>query len=263
MRWRKQGIGVRWFTWLLASSLASYSAAEQPKADADWPRLLTEWRSRLGTKGAAEAVKELQGMAGPRAVAALDWMLQREPEPRVREMLLAPLARIEGEKANSILLRHAVRDNSPAVRDAARKHLAERHGAPELVRQYASLLRFPDPVRSNSAESLSQLKVPSAIEPLIDALITMRPEIKAYWDPGTEVQYRYREESPTHRREWRKGWGRSPTTRYYRVHVPETNASVLDALKTLTGRDYRYDKEAWRSWWKEQKASRTQTGSSG
>jgi hypothetical protein len=255
MRWRRHCVGMWWFVCLLASSMALCSGAEQPRTDLEWQRRLLELRRRLGTAEAGDAEKAIQAIADPKAVPALNGMLLREPDAKIRKILLEPLVRMGGEGAKQVLLRHSVLDDNPAVRIAAQEHLIARYSVPELVREYARLLAFPDPIRSGSAENLSKLKDPSAIEPLIDALVTARPEIRSEVLP----------EVVRHSRGYDRSFDRirqhyqyiPPRTRYWRVRVPETNASVLEALKTLTGRDYGYDEQAWKKWWKEQKASPT------
>ncbi len=233
-------------------SVAAHGA--QPTTGVGWRRQLAVWRSMLETEEREQAQAEILGIRSTQALGPIEWMLAREPDPAVRVLFLRAVSGIGGDRAEQILLRHSAMDSSEAVRTHVRKHLIERLGTSELVRQYSRLLAVPEQAVVNcGAESLAQLNDPAAVGPLIDALVTQGRETRIVgrqsgsyfsgWWSGPGMSYR--------------GWSGGS---YYaeigpRVfRVPMSNDSVRKALYDLTGQDFGYDEKAWRAWWAKEKA---------
>jgi hypothetical protein len=246
------------FQFVFALMVAIQSVATQgaqPTTSVGWRRQVTLWRSMLETDKREEAQAAILGITSPQALGAIEWMLVHEPDPAVRVLFLRAVSGIGGDRADQILLRHSAMDSSEAVRTHVRKHLIERLGTNELVRQYAKLLSVPDQAIVNcGAESLAQLNDRAAVEPLIDALVTQGRETRIVgrqfgsqnsgWWSGPGMSYRA----------WSGG------THYAEIgprvfRVPMTNDGVRKALYDLTGQDFGYDEKAWRAWWAKEKAA--------
>lgn len=119
--------------------------------------------------------------------------------------------------------------------------------SPDAVSTFVAALKDSDNDRiRGAAVGLARLGDPSAIAPLIDALVTVHTiEI-----PGTgnrsadSISTTFSNEEP----EITVGDGRQV------VEQAIANQDVLSALVTLTGGvDYHFDREAWRSWYESQK----------
>jgi HEAT repeats len=115
-----------------------------------------------------EFAKILGDEPAPSAVPTLMQLLQAEPAP-IRTVLVETLGRIKGPDASAALVRRAVFDLSPEVREVAVRSLKSRP-ATEYADPLVSTLRYPwPPAAYHAAEAIAFLDLKSSAE-MIDAI---------------------------------------------------------------------------------------------
>ncbi len=93
------------------------------------------------------------------------------------------------------------------------------------------------------------MKDPSAIGPLIDALVTVHKFkiVKAGGDGAHQRHLRHGSRRQVGHRACRPAAARRSSAK------PIPNQAVLDALVAMTGQNFNFDKQAWRYWYAAQK----------
>ena len=155
------------------------------------------------------------------------------------------MARIDTNEAALALAIASIYDPVDDVRQTCLDHL-ETKKRPEVISYYVGKLR--DKKSSNevinlAAIGLGRMKDPSAIGPLIDALITFHKFKIA--NPGGDNSMSATFGSG--------GTGMAVGGKQVIKRVEFHNQAVLDALVALTGRNFVFDKQAWKSWYAGQK----------
>ena len=123
---------------------------------------------------------------------------------------------------------------------------------PEVVAYYIGKLRdkkSTNEVINLAGVALGRMKDPSAIGPLIEALVTVHKfKIeKPGGDNAMSAQLR-RRSRPAAAPGCRRAAGQPYIRRTF------SNQAVLDALVALTGQNFNFDKEAWKYWYAGQRS---------
>ncbi len=217
----------------------------QEAAEKEWMQKINRWESWLGTDKAAAAREALQSIRDPAAVKGLVLAMRSNPNPNVRLLFVAALGRIGTQEAQKALATFAIEDPVEEVRLSC-LDILKVYKTPAAVDFFVGYLRHKDNRLVNRAGvALGQMGDPSAIGPLIDALVTTHKYKIQTRPPGQTTTT------------FGMGPGGAPGPaglsiggggpRVITEHVQ--NRAVLDALSTLTGVNYGFDVRAWRAWY--------------
>ncbi|MDR0610464.1 MAG: hypothetical protein LBG58_10175 [Planctomycetaceae bacterium] len=214
---------------------------KRKQAEIDWEKTIDAWRKVLPNH--AKAKSEILAVTDPLAITALWKALSAEQNEDTRILLLKALSNIGTSPALHNIARWSmnIRENAEVRRtcfDEIRKHVSAKQA---LVGFYASHLnpQYNDVATINAAAlALGEIGGRSALPQLIDALITAHTETKIVNAPGPAFG-NLNGMSGT-----QFGWGS------HKVKEVQTsqNQEVLNALIKLTGVNFQYHKNAWRTW---------------
>jgi len=179
-------------------------------------------------------------------VRALCAALKKERVLSVRTMYIETLAKIGTPEAVKSLAATALEDPMEEVRQSCLDYL-EKKPNPEAVAYFVGMLKSKDNrIVNRAAQALGRMRDPSAIGPLIDALITTH-KFKVQGDPNRH-SYSFGG-APSSGPPGFSFGGNGP--KIYTQHIP--NEAVREALQKLTGKDFNFDKQAWKYWFAAQK----------
>jgi hypothetical protein len=215
-------------------------------AEKQWAQKLKRWRDWLDSDRAAEGRKNILAINDPHAVAALAHSLQNERFPQARILYVEALANIGTPDATEALAACSVDDPNQEVRLTCLDYLEKRPN-PDVVAYYVGRLRSKDNrVVNRAAVGLAHMKDPSAIGPLIQALVTVHKYKVTRGNPGA-MSARF----PTGNTPGGTGLAMNDGPKI--ISVPLTNQPVLDALVALTGQNFSFDQQAWTYWYAAQR----------
>ena len=220
-------------------------------AQQEWFQKLKRWRGWLGTDRDQQGRLSIVAITDPDAVRALATDLRDENNPQTRMLFAEALAKIDAPEAARALAIAAVYDDVEEVRLTCLDHLQAKP-RPDVVSYFIGKLR--DKKSSNevinlAAVGLGRMKDPVAIGPLIEALVT-RHKFKVVQPGGDGAMSPSFGKGPNG-----GGTGLSMGGGPKYIHRDISNPAVLDALVALTGRNFSFDKEAWKAWYASQKKS--------
>jgi len=225
-------------SWRTAQEIELIERDEAAKlASKQWYGKLELLRRSIDKPGNDRAIEAVREISDPAAVAALVAAVHSEPVFQVRSWYLESLARIRTPDAlmalTAIALDHADRE----TRIAATERLVL-VGPHQAVPALAPALASADNAQVNrAAEALGRLGVSSAIEPLIAALETNHVVVADGPAAGsTSATF-----TPA-------GGGLSMGGGPKKKVVRLRNDRVLEALVALTGVNFEWDQDAWRTW---------------
>lgn len=215
-------------------------------AQKEWNKKIERLRRNLATgdDGSGEAAEAIAEIADPHAVPALATALANEPNRRVRLLYLNALARIRDPAARAALVAVALDHADPETRIDATERLAEI--APQAAATAISaVLAGPDNARINRAAAvLGRLGVPTVVPELIAVLETRHVVTVGDGPPEGSTTATFTPE----------GGGLSLGSSRRQVAAPFKNEQVLEALVTLSGKNFGWDIVAWRAWLARQRA---------
>ena len=210
----------------------------------EWFQKVKRWRGWLGTDRNQQACANFRAIDDPMAVAALAKGLRDDSAPAARLLYIDALARIDTPTAAKTLAIVSLDDPVEEVRLSCLDQLAKKE-RPQVTGYYVGKLRSKDnQVVNLAALGLGRMKDPSAIRPLIDALVTVH-KFKIT-KPGGDGSM-----STTFGSGGGGGLAMGGGPKIIRQHIP--NQAVLDALIVLTGHNFNFDKRAWKYWYAAQK----------
>jgi len=218
-------------------------------AQKEWARKINRWREWLETNKAMEGRRNLLAIRDPLAVPALVRNLNNDIEPVARILYVEVLAGIGTPDAIRALATCSIYDPVEEVRLTCLDYL-EKDRHPEVIEYYAEKLRDKDNRAVNlAAVCLRRMKDPSAIRPLIDALVTVHRFQIGSRKPGS---------ISTTFGTGPGGTGAPPGSGLSMGGGPKivtqqiANQAVLDALVSLTGQNFNFDQRAWTYWYASQ-----------
>ncbi len=247
--------GYQWYRgqWRLPQEIELLQRKEQQEsAEREWFTKIKLWRGWLGSNKEEAALKNFASIREPAAVRALATFLESESSPAVRKLYLETLARINTPEAVKILALQALEDPIEEIRLTCLDHLkTERR--PEVVALFISKLKSKDnKTIRRAAIGLAAMKDPTAIGPLIDALITTHT-YKINPPGGPNAMSATFGKGPGGSGAPGGGTGMSFGGGPKMVKIPVQNQEVLDALIRITGVNYQFNVAAWKSWYAQQR----------
>lgn len=216
---------------------------QQESAQQDWFQKIKRWRGWLGSDRDDQARDGIRTINDPAAVKALTLGLRDDADPRVRLLFIEALAKIDTAEAARALAIAAVSDPVEEVRLTCLDYLQLKK-RPDVAAYFVGKLKDKNNVVVNQAGvALGRMKDPSTIGPLIDALITV---------------HKFKIAKPGGDNAMSAGFGSGGTGMSMGggpkiIHQSIPNQAVLDALVALTGRNFNFDKQAWKYWFAAQK----------
>lgn len=222
------------------------SRRQQELAEKDWFRKVSQWREWLGTERHAMALQNLMTIDDRAAVKALAAALDEDPRASARRVYVDALAHVGGPAAAEVLTVKAMEDPVLEVRLTCLDWL-KTTSDPAVVAYFVRGLKHKNNafVR-RAAVGLSAMRDPSAIGPLIEALVTEHKFVvpgSGGGGPGS-ISTTFGSGGGG----MSVGGGPKVSRQFIR------NPECLDALVLLTGgANFQYDVGAWKSWYAGQK----------
>lgn len=215
-------------------------------AQKEWAQKIKRWRDWLRGDRFLAGQKNILAIKDPHAVAALARNLQDDPVPQARIMYVEALGNIGTPEAVQVLAVCSIKDEIEEVRLTCLDYL-EKKNSPEVVAYYVGELRSKDnQVVNLAAFALGRMKDPSAIGPLIGALVTVHKYKVSKGSPGSTTATFPTGNTPG-----------GPTLALNEgpkiIEYPHKNQQVLDALTALTGQNFDFNQRAWWYWYAAQK----------
>ncbi len=217
-------------------------------AQQEWCQKVKRWRGWLGTDRHDQARQNIRTITDLVAIKALTIGLRDDRDPHARLLFVEALSKIDTPEAARALAIAAIYDEVEEVRLSCLDNLQTKP-RPEVVAYFVGKLREKDNVVVNlAALGLGRMKDPSAVGPLIDALVTTHT-YKISTPGGDGALSPSFGTGPGGRPVGGLSVGGGP--KYIRRQIP--NQTVLDALVALTRRNFNFDKQAWKYWYAAQK----------
>lgn len=215
-----------------------------------WMQKLDRWLSATDGEEGRQAYQAIAAIKDPLAVKALARALVgegrdalRDPRDPVRILIIEVLAKIGTVKAAQALATSAIEDPIEEVRLTSLDYLKQQDN-PAAVDHFIGRLKSKDNIEVHrAATALKAMNNPAAIAPLIDALST-RHKYKIGTGSGGDISTTF---TP--------GGGGGMSMGGNRVKIVEQdvlNRPVLEALVSLTGMNFSFDKQKWRAWYASQ-----------
>jgi len=187
-----------------------------------WYRQLCHWRHDLTTERREQAVAAILAVRDPCAVPGITVLLRREETRPMKMLWVNTLARIQSPQALRVLVDVVLEDLDLEVAHGCLDLLVPIR-SPLVQRWFLESLRHEqNGVVNRAGVALGRLGDRSAVDSLIDALVTLHRVLAKIPTEGEAIQVRI---------------------------VSFENRDVLSALKALTATNgYGYDKRAWKQW---------------
>jgi hypothetical protein len=213
----------------------------------EWVDNVRTWRNWLDSNRYDAAIAQFDKIDDPMAIKALVRGLDNSREdPHVKIIYIRSLARIGTGEALGILADCAMNNDDGEVRMACLELLKKKKDS-SMVRFFVRYLGNRDNYMVHRAAiALRELGDPSAVGPLIDALITTHKTKISSGSPG-QVSTNFGSGSTGRGGGMSVGGGPRFETKSYQ------NRPVLDALASLTNVTFAFDVDAWRAWFRSQK----------
>ncbi len=229
-------------------------AREVELAQKQWYPKLKRWISWLGGSKVDEGLRNIRAIDDPSAVKALAGELARNRFPQTRVLLIEVLARIGTDDAIRELALCSIEDPVEEVRLTCLDYL-QKEERPDVVAYYVGKLRSKNNHELNcAAVGLGRMKDPSAIGPLIDALVTYHKHKIQRGNPGS-VSGTFGTGPGGSGAPGGSGLSTGGGPRI--LNVPYTNQAVLDALISITRHNFSFEQQAWRVWYASQQKHET------
>lgn len=236
--------------WRLPQEIALRDEREQLKrAELDWQRRIERLKYQMQhAERPLEAQREFLEIRDPNAVKPLGLCLLRDPRPVMRVMAAETLAGIGSPAAIQLLVQSSLMEpHIEAFHDIADRIVEKRFAGLSLI--YIKALRHENnQVVNRAGHMLGRLGDATALEPLIDALVTTHyrtPPQSSHPDATTASFAKDGESSNP------LGGGTGITKAGATAPIPITvpNQEVLHALVRLSrGVTFQFDQRAWRVW---------------
>ncbi|MCE9552402.1 MAG: hypothetical protein K8T91_03370 [Planctomycetes bacterium] len=253
-------VGERWLTleermkeegkikhgnrWVLAQELELIKQREaDKKSQGDWHAKLSLWRKWLDGDKAGAARREILDIHDKAADDPLITKLKREKDPRVRELYAEALSNIGTPAAVKTIVEYSIGDPNRSFREFCRDLIEKHKPAGALPLFVKGLSDKDNAVVNRAARGLGRLGDQAAVRPLIDALVTKHKYIINQGGGAGSI-------SPTFSRDANGNGGAGlssgggPKIVIRSLH----NDEVLAALVKLTGQDFDFDVNGWKSW---------------
>ncbi len=228
------------------------SRDKQLKAEAEWRQKISRWRAWLDGNRAEQGAKNLRAIDDPMAIVGLADRLTKKLDPRTdaRLIYVEALARINTQQARGPLAACAMDDPVEEVRLSSLDEL-QKHKDDAVTAYFVGRMRNKHASNADinrAGVALGRIKDPSAIEALIESLVTRHYEvIQPAGGPGGMTTTFNKNGGP--------GGGIAMNQKPKLIPHDLQNQDVLDALVSITGQNFGYDQRAWATWYRNQKAA--------
>ncbi|MDO4575618.1 MAG: HEAT repeat domain-containing protein [Planctomycetia bacterium] len=238
--------------WVTAQEKAYYEKKTQTASEVKRLTLaINKWRQDLGGKRNAEALANLEALTDPNAVPGLVEALKKDSRPQARKLYVKALGRIGTIDAFVVLRTMAVNDRDEEMRLTC-LDILKVHPDKSLTDYFVSRLspKTSTNVQVNyAALALGELGDRTAVPALIEALTTLHKYKTGSGSAGqTSASFGGSSAGSG-------GGGFSFGSSEKIISRPHDNEAVLEALKKLTGVNFLYNKQAWRQWLSQNRAT--------
>jgi hypothetical protein len=216
-------------------------------AETAWFKKIQQWRGWLGKQRDQQARENIASIDDPLAVKALAMgVLKTERSDEVRLLYIEALGKIKAPEAATTLAIVAIDDPVEEVRLTCLDYLKKKDANDRNMAVKYFIMRLVDNKSSNAVINraglgLGRMKDPSAIAPLIKALISYHTRTTG---PAGNMSMSFGSNGGIG-----FGAGQKPKS----VTERKYNQAVLDALVGITGQNFSYDQRAWNTWHANQK----------
>lgn len=232
-------------------------------------RLWHGWLLGRDARKQGDALAKFRELHDADAVPALVDFMLGDPKADVRRLAIETLSQIDGDAAVFALARAALGDADYQLRNIAFEALSEsqrKTAAPIFER---ALKDEANGVVQRAAVLLSRIGSRAAVPALIVALATSH-KVRVPMQQGIatgfqrdgsaatqsglplDVQEAMRAGQLPYGVSVQQSGGVQPSVKWVTIRRPQQNSEVLQALRTLTEKDFGYDQRAWRIWWQSQ-----------
>ncbi len=216
----------------------------QEVAEKEWAQKIRRWREWLGTDRDTEGRQNILAVTDPLATAALKRLIEEDRVYQARLLYVDALEGIGTPAARAVLAERSIVDPHVEVRERCLDRLEE-SGDHSVVEFFVHKLHSKDNrVVNQAAVGLARMRQPSAIGPLINALVTTH-KYKLVSGGGSGSM------STTFGSSGGGGLSVGGSTKIISRQI--ANQGVLDALVVLTGQNFSFDQRAWKYWHSTQK----------
>jgi hypothetical protein len=242
----KKGLKKYKGKWLTPQEIESATKAqERESAQKEWFPKVKRWRNWLGTDRDAQARENFLAIHDPAAVKALAMQLSDENSPQNRVLFIETLAGIGSSEAIMALAAQVIDEDLDEIRLTCLDYLQAKP-RPEVVGYFIRKVgdhKSTNAVINRAAVGLGRMKDPAAIEPLVRALVTfhLTKVANTGGDNATSASFGGRNGTPG-------GAGLSTGNKPSLIRIPARNQCVLDALIAITGQNFGFDQQTWRTW---------------
>lgn len=213
-----------------------------------WNKNTKMWRSWIGRRRHDEAIANFRGIEDPLATEAIVGLLRKEQRRDLQELFIGVLGRLHTASALKALIDLSLTTEHTETRELCLDQLAA-HGREVSMQAYLAHLGSSDNITvRRAARALQRVADKTAIEPLIDALVTThRFKVQQGGGPG-QMNFSGGQSSDGSA----GGIGFGVGGRAKLVERQLENREVLDALLALTeGANFRFNVPAWKQWYAE------------
>ncbi len=212
-----------------------------------WCQKVKRWRGWMNSGRDQDAAANLRAIDEPMAVKALGLGLHDDDNSETRMICAEVLAKIDNHDAAGALAYAALYDSDNEVRQLC-VDLLQTKKRPDVVTYFTTQLK-PGRERDNEIVNragycLGRMKDPAAVKPLIDAVVTAH---KFKINPGADMNVGFGGGAGG------SGSGMSVGKKPTEIRKELPNQAVLDALVAITGKNFGFDKQAWKEWYADQK----------
>jgi hypothetical protein len=217
---------------------------KQQSAEQEWCQKILRWRKWLSSDKTAEQGREnILAIADPAAIKGLRLGVEEDKFVAARLVCGEALAGLGTDEALLALAHCSLKDPVEEVRLTCLDHLEKHKAGPNLTKFYVDKLHPKDSVTMNrAAVALGRLKDASAVNPLINVLVTKHTISNG--NPG-QMSMSF----PTG---GAGGIGMGMGGSKMKI-VFAQNHPVHDALTSITGQDFGFDVGSWRAWYNSKK----------
>ncbi len=237
--------------WVLPQEVEIKEQERKEKlAQTEWTKRLKGWHGSLGTDKAETALANIRGINDPMAAPVLARYLNNsKAEPRdLRLLYVESLGRLASGAGMDALIAASLFDGDEEVRLASLDQIVAQNYKPAVGKYMQALRHKENAIVNRAAVCLAHMKDPSAIGPLIDAVVTIHTMEIQKGQPGQTSA----------------GFGTGPGSKgggftfggggTEIVKTAFQNRDVLQALIDLArGANFEFDKGAWKHWYAAQK----------
>lgn len=234
--------------WMLPQEVEALQATEREGSEKkQWFQKIELWRNWYVGNRSAEGKTNLLAITDPLAIEALSNRMNTDHNDVVRLLVVEVLANIGTDGALRVLAQRSLDDPNQEVRLTCVDYLAK-NSRPAIVKLFIDKLRDKDNnVINRAGLGLKRLNDPSAIGPLIDALVTKHKILISPGTPAGQTTSTFSNQGGG----FAVGGGKPQY-----IDQPYENQDVLDALIAISGANFNFDVPAWKQWYASQRRAR-------